>query len=67
MPLKYTNKRKNKGYWKIYERARGEVPLLTNKTLYHSNIDRWFQKLDEEYVYKAARKCRFTSRKNALC
>lgn len=113
MSLKYPNKRKRNGYWKIYERARikdfrkvwkfakiivkkagnpykkkdnrgrkpnlsytenaaiciilaffdlslrnteGEVPLLTNNTLDHSNIDRWFQKLDEDYVYKAVRK-----------
>lgn len=113
MPLKYPNKRKRKGYWKVYERARikdfrkvwkfanrivkrlgspykkkdnrgrkpnlsyienaalciilayfnlslrdaeGKVPLLTNKTLDHSNIDRWFERLDEEYVYEAARK-----------
>ena len=36
--------------------AEGKILLLTNKTLDHSNIDRWFEKLDEEYVYKAARK-----------
>ena len=110
--LKYPNKLKRKGYWKIYDRARikdfrkiwdfllgivkklgnpfpkkdnrgrkpklkrdfyatfciilayfdlslrdmeGEVPLLTNETLDHSTIDWWFEKLDEEYIKKAAK------------
>ena len=110
--LKYPNKRKRKGYWKIYDRARikdfrkvwdfsleiikklgnpfpkkdnrgrkpkldrgcygaicillvyfdlslrdmeGEIPLLTNKTLDHSTIDWWFEKLDEEYAKKATK------------
>jgi len=110
--LKYPNKKKRKGYWKIYDRARikdfrkvwnflleiikklgnpfpkkdnrgkktklkrdcyaaicillayfdlslrdmeGEVPLLTNETLDHSTIDWWFEKLDEEYIKKAAK------------
>jgi len=113
MPLKYPNKRKRNGYWKIYDRARikdfrkvwefakqiveeqgtpykkkdnrgrkpnltyvenaaiciilvcfdlslrdteGEIPLLTNRALDHSNIDRWFEKLDDDYVYEAVRK-----------
>ena len=33
----------------------GEVPLLTNETLDHSTIDWWFEKLDEEYIKKAAK------------
>src|SRR3990167_5527896 len=110
--LKYPNKKKRKGYWKTYDRARikdfrkiwnflleiikklgnpfpkkdnrgrkpklerdyyaaicillayfdlslrdmeGEVPLLTNETLDHSTIDWWFEKLDEEYIKKAAK------------
>jgi hypothetical protein len=110
--LKYPNKKKRKGYWKRYDRARikdfrkvwnfaieitvklgnpfpkknnrgrkpklnrdfyaaicivmvyfdlslrdmeGEIPLLTNKTLDHSTIDWWFEKLDEEYVKKAVK------------
>lgn len=110
--LKYPNKKKRKGYWKVYDRARikdfrkiwdlalkivkklgnpfvkrdkrgrkpklkrdfyaaiciilayfnlslrnmeGEVPLLTGKTLDHSTIDWWFEKLDEEYAKKAAK------------
>ena len=110
--LKYPNKKKRKGYWKIYDRARikdfrkiwdfslgivrklgnpfpkkdnrgrkpklkrdcyaaicillayfdlslrdmeGEVPLLTDKTLDHSTIEWWFEKLDEEYIRAAAK------------
>lgn len=110
--LKYPNKKKRKGYWKAYDRARikdfrkvwnflleiikklgnpfpkkdnrgrkpklerdcyaaicillayfdlslrdteGEVPLLTNETLDHSTIEWWFEKLDEEYIKKAAK------------
>ena len=110
--LKYPNKKKRKGYWKAYDRARikdfrklwnflleiikklgnpfpkkdnrgakpkldrdcyaaicillayfdlslrdmeGEVPLLTNKTLDHSTIEWWFEKLDEEYIKTAAK------------
>lgn len=113
MPLKYPNKKKHEGYWKVYDRAgikdfrkvwdfanqivrelgnpykkkdkrgrkpnlsyeenaavciilvyfdlslrdaEGEIPLLTNKTLDHSNIDRWFERLDEDYIYEAARR-----------
>lgn len=33
----------------------GEVPLLTNETLDHSTIEWWFEKLDEEYIKKAAK------------
>src|SRR3989338_6823341 len=110
--IKYPNKKKRKGYWKIYDRARikdfrkiwdfslgivrklgnpfpkkdnrgrkpklkrdcyaaicillayfdlslrdmeGEVPLLTDKTLDHSTIEWWFEKLDEEYIRAAAK------------
>lgn len=110
--LKYPNKKKRKGYWRTYDRARikdfrkiwnflleiveklgnpfpkkdkrgrkpklerdcyaaicillvyfdlslrdmeGEIPLLTNETLDHSTIEWWFEKLDEEYIKKAAK------------
>lgn len=108
---KYPPKRKRKGYWKAYDRARikdlrkvrdfcfeivrqiglpyqakkrgrhpnlkledyaavsimlayfdlslrdmeGEIPLLFEGSLDHSNVDRWFEKLDEEWVDNAVR------------
>jgi len=112
MALRYKNKRKRKGYWKRYDRARikdfrkifqfslqiikklgcpfpkkdnrgrkpkfprayyaafcivmayfdlslrdmeGEIPLLTRKTFDHSNVDRWFEKLDEDYITEAVK------------
>jgi hypothetical protein len=109
MSPKYPPKRKRKGYWKAYDRARikdlrkvkdfcleivrqiglpyevkkrgrrpnlkledyaiisimlayfdlslrdmeGEIPLLFDGSLDHSNVDRWFEKLDDEWVEKA--------------
>lgn len=111
MSPKYPPKRKRKGYWKAYDRARikdlrkvkdlcleivrqiglpyqakkrgrhpnlkledyavisvmlayfdfslrdmeGEIPLLFEGLLDHSNVDRWFEKLDEAWVEKAVR------------
>ena len=111
MSPKYPPKRKRKGYWQAYDRARikdfrkvrdfcleivrqiglpyqakkrgrrpnlkledyaaisimlayfdmslrdmeGEIPLLFEGSLDHSNVDRWFEKLDEEWVEKAVR------------